>query len=138
MNATPYIGIDYGLEHSNIDKATGTRYGVISFAYRYVFGSDGVYSDKVVSWTYQHEGYTLQTYLDSTEVLVIASPYYTYAQFCSPCVPRAGTLDTPLSEDSGAPKTYCLDRTWFYDEQCPYPYWVVGTGELAYSPQDED
>ena len=30
MAKTDYVGIDYGLGRSNIDKATGIRYGVIS------------------------------------------------------------------------------------------------------------
>ena len=105
---------------------------------QYVFDSDSAYPDEVVSWTYESNGYTLQTCLDSTELVVTRSPYYTYAQFCSPCVPGAGNLDTPLPNNSGAPKTYCLDQAWFVNEQCPYAYWATTTGELVYSPQNDD
>jgi hypothetical protein len=54
--------------------------------------------------------------------MVVKSPFYTYAQFCSPCVPGAGNLDNPMAEGV---KTYCLGHDWFEGGVAPYPVWRV-------------
>lgn len=82
--------------------------------------------------------------LDS-DALVIKSQFYTYAKFCSPCVPGACSLDSPLSLQKIFPRydrssqepvrCYCLDTSWFdSDRPCPYPYWDVVTDRPLYSP----
>lgn len=61
--------------------------------------------------------------VDSYNDLVLTkSPYYTHAQFCSPCAPGAGSLSNPC--ESG-PKTYCLGHEWFESEVAPYPVYRV-------------
>ena len=80
--------------------------------------------EEPVAWRYQKDGFELSDCLDS-DVFVTKSPYYTYAQFCSPCVPGAGNLDNPMDRESGAPRTYCLDKSWFEDAKAPYRYWRV-------------
>lgn len=72
-------------------------------------------------YRYESEGYVLQTTSDNN-LWVFKSPYYTHAQFCSPCVPGAGNLDCPCPE---GPKTYCLGPEWFEDEKPPYPVYPV-------------
>lgn len=170
-------GIDYGLGQSNIDKATGIRYGVISshsVPYEYqedfemdygkahcqhcgneaiasadlpeefedaewnhgmdyacieckrTFWSDEAFSDEPLGWSYEQEGYTLTNCLDS-DIFVIKSPYYTHAQFCSPCVPGAGNLDNAMPDGA---KTYCLGHEWFEDG-APYPVYSVADGTLV-------
>ena len=54
--------------------------------------------------------------------MILKSDYYTHAQFCSPCVPGAGNLDSPC--DSGE-KAYCLGHDWFEDGIAPYPVYRV-------------
>ncbi len=78
--------------------------------------------------------YHLQTTSDG-QLFVFKSPYYTQAQFCSPCVPGAGNLDCPC--ESG-PKTYCLDASWFDDDVAPYPVYRCDTGELVVAPIQEE
>ncbi len=94
-----------------------------------------------IGWSYEHGGYALSSCLDN-DCMVIKSPYYTYAQFCSPCVPGAGNLDHPaapsvaleMSLKAGQilhrrncerlhwPKVYCLGWDWFDEfNPCPYP-----------------
>ena len=58
---------------------------------------------------------------DDGDIFVIKSPYYTFAQFCSPCAPGAGHLEH-YCEDG--PKTYCLGAEWFHGEP-PYPIFNV-------------
>ena len=88
---------------------------------------------------YDEEGYNIEDCLDS-DLIITKSPYYTYAQFCSPCIPGAGNLDHPFpindndklndaslkewaekAEGLGWAKCYCLGRDWFDSESaCPY------------------
>ena len=72
---------------------------------------------------------------DDCDVMVFKSPYYTKAQFCSPCAPGAGYLANPC--DSG-PKTYCFGNDWFdSDRPCPYPVYRIEDDVCIYTP-DED
>ena len=80
-----------------------------------------------IGWFYDDEGYKLSDCLDS-DVMVLKSPYYTYCQFCSPCVPGAGNLNNPIEEGV---KAYCLDKSWFQDGKAPYPIYSVETNQLV-------
>lgn len=124
-----YPGIDYGLGRTNIDQATGFRFGVISCNSIMSEAMDDVdpdygtpqesvecpecghsehadnWGDTVTcsecgeefnadipdyiessGWSYNKDGYAIADCLDN-DAIVIKSPYYTYAQYCSPCVP---------------------------------------------------
>ena len=63
----------------------------------------------------------------SNEAWVIKSPYYTHAQFCSPCAPGAGHLGNPCKD---GPATYCFGHDMF-PGSAPYPVYSVETGELV-------
>lgn len=81
-------------------------------------------------YLYEEDGYSIHT--SETELWVTKSPFYTHAQFCSPCAPGAGNLDTPC--ESG-PKTYCLGEDWFdSDQPCAYPIYRVDNDECVYRP----
>ena len=59
---------------------------------------------------------------DSNDVWVTESPFYTRAQFCSPCAPGAGYLGNPCDD---GPKTYCLGHDWFEGGKAPYTVYRV-------------
>jgi len=176
-----YIGIDYSMGASNVDRQTGIHYGIISvhdlseFAWERFepdygpatcpkCGEDAVdaeeidaeeldgykqgpgctdyackackcsfdYSDafgeEPLTYSYEGDGYVLE--IDSSnDVWILKSPYYTYAAFCSPCAPGAGHLGTPLPAESGAPKVYCLDASWFRGDEAPYTLYPVAQQE---------
>jgi hypothetical protein len=98
------------------------------------------YEENEDTYRYEKDGYIIQT-ASNMELFVIRSPYYTYAQFCSPCVPGAGNLDcvfqhgaapglegedyAEAAEKCGFPKVYCLGPEWFDDEKAPYPLFQV-------------
>lgn len=65
---------------------------------------------------------------DSGDVWVIKSPYYTRAQFCSPCAPGACYLANPCDDGE---KAYCFGHDWFDDGKAPYPVYSVETDELV-------
>lgn len=91
----------------------------------YIFDASDACGDEPLGWSYESEGYQLTDCLDS-DIMVLASPYYTHARFCSPCVPGAGNLD---SYDPAGVKTYCLGHDWFEEGKAPYPVYSVKTGE---------
>lgn len=87
---------------------------------------------------------------ESGDLWVTKSPYYTYAQFCSPCAPGACFLrnapELPVEvenledkrkmiESNGFTKAFCLGHDWFDSDKAPYPVFSVTTNELV-KPND--
>jgi len=179
--------IDYGLGQTNIDQATGIRYGVIPFndlhewAYEdfqpeygtpscpdcgrevsdscygkdyfcdhcfdvndyrdheseeedredhkeYCFRADECYPESPLYFYVDDGRYTATQGQDDCDVFITKSPYFTYAEFCSPCAPGAGYLRN--SNPDGI-KTYCFGPEWFEGEKAPYPVYSVETEELV-------
>jgi hypothetical protein len=136
-------GIDYGLGKANIDLKSGIRYGVISqnsvlqawcdnAEPEYPEPEEGEDEDSYcdcdpVGWSYEGEGYKLIDCLD-TDIMVLESPFYTFAQFCSPCVPGAGNLDHAMPDGV---KCYCLGHDWFEDGKAPYPVYRVSDNYIV-------
>lgn len=83
--------------------------------------AEDCFPEEPIGWESNDPDYTIDRCLDS-DLFVLKSPYYTRAQFCSPCVPGAGNLDHPCET---GPKTYCLGPDWFEDEKAPYPVYRV-------------
>jgi len=75
---------------------------------------------------------------DNTDIWVLKSKYFTYAQFCSPCAPGACYLMSWLAEDARTDgnKAYCFGHDWFEDGKAPYPVFDVETGEEV-KPNDD-
>lgn len=111
---------DFGLE----DQA-GDAFDALETGDAYQSGSD------CARMAYSDNGLDLIT--DSQgEIWVLKSPYFTYAQFCSPCAPGACNLNSPLESPISANKCYCLGLDWFDDETpCQYPIYDIATGELV-------
>lgn len=84
------------------------------------------------------------------DIFVILSPYYTHAQYCSPCAPGACHLRNPTDENG--PRAYCFAPDWFdycrelgiesageYEGRataCPYPVYRVSDNVCIYQPKD--
>ena len=83
-------------------------------------------TDNSGPYVYDSEVLKLQTTNDNGDLWVFKSPFYTHTQFCSPCVPGAGNLDTYCVD---GPKTYCLSHDWFEAGIAPYPVYSVATGK---------
>jgi transposase-like protein len=182
-----YAGIDYGLGRTNIDTATGIRYGVISqhslaswfydeweadygdptcpecgcsvadtsghgddeykqytdhgcadyvcHTCKHTLDSSDVYPEYPIGHELKDRDYHAVDCLDS-DVMILASPYYTYAQFCSPCVPGACNLDSALEPALGmnANRAYCFGHDYF-EEQAPYRVFRVADNSEVF-PED--
>ena len=68
---------------------------------------------------------------DDCDVFVTLSPYFTYAQLCSPCAPGACYLGAPLSRRINNNRCYCFGHDHFADGMAPYPVYDVVTGKLV-------
>lgn len=91
------------------------------------FWSDQCIGEEVIGLKYEKDGYKIMECLNN-DLFILNSPFYTSAQFCSPCVPGAGNLDSPC--ESG-PKSYALGHNWFESGVAPYPVYSVASGELV-------
>lgn len=78
------------------------------------------------TFLYEDDGYKVVT--SETDLFIEQSPFYTFAQFCSPCAPGACYLLTPLSKPVESNRAYCLGHDWFENDQAPYPVYSVKTG----------
>jgi hypothetical protein len=67
---------------------------------------------------------------DDGDIFIISSPYYTYAQFCSPCAPGAIYLMSPTSSGE---KGFCFSHDWFDDMKAPYPVYRVDNDEEVHA-----
>lgn len=93
---------------------------------------EDLYPEQPDSYSYDKHGYTLTQGREDSDIFVTKSPYFTYAQFCSPCAPGACHLKNPLTEPHENNKCYCLGPEWFDKENpCPYPIYSVETGNLV-------
>ena len=111
------------------------------------FDSDDAFAEEAIGGTNLDDGeYQAHQGHDDSDVFILKSPYYTRAQFCSPCAPGAAYLRNPCED---GPKAYCFAPDWFrpwkddqvtgeYDGErtsCPYPVWRVEDDELVFKPQ---
>jgi len=153
---------------TNIDRATGIRYGVIPLNQlaEFVFeefwvdygppccpfcGNDNLgtspndgedylcvqcgklipeeesYRDDPVGWVLD-DGEYIGKLCEDDNIILASSPYYTYAQFCSPCAPGAGHLSKPMVNGV---KTFTFDHEWFNDGKAPYPVYRVSDDTLV-------
>lgn len=85
-----------------------------------------------ISHYYEQDGYSAEAG-ECGDIFVCKSPYFTYAQFCSPCAPGACYLMNWLDGDENCEtnKAYCFGHDWFDDNKAPYPVYSVETGELV-------
>lgn len=90
-------------------------------ACEHCFWSEDAFGDEPIGWIYEQYGYALTQCLDN-DIFVLKSRYYTFAQYCSPCVPGAGNLESPCEN---GPKTYCLGHDWFDGGKAPYTVYSV-------------
>lgn len=107
-----------GEKKSKLDQAVDNAFDAVEQDV-----SDNYQSDNDC-YLYEKDGYKIHT--TESELWVTLSPFYTHAQFCSPCAPGAGNLDSPCAD---GPKTYCLGHDWFEDCKAPYPVYSVADGK---------
>lgn len=100
---------------------------------KHFFGGESAFGDEPLSFVLDDGEYLAES--DSSgDIFITKSPYYTRAQFCSPCAPGACYLENPC--DNGE-RAYCFAADWFDDEEpCPYPVYRVADDTLVYTPRE--
>jgi len=107
------------------------------------FDSEDAYSDEPLGFNFDDGEYQAHQNGDDSDIFITQSPYYTHAQFCSPCAPGACSLECPV--DKNGPKAYCFAPEWFdygrvtgeylgVATTCPYPVYRVSDGVCIYRP----
>ena len=97
------------------------------------FDSSDAYGDEPICH-FLNDGEYKATMGSDGDIFLLKSPFYTHAQFCSPCAPGAGHLDNPCDD---GPKTYCFGHDWFEGDEAPYPVFSVRTGEPVQSERQQ-
>lgn len=93
------------------------------------------YPESPLGYRYARNGIIAESSYDNNDIFIVKSPYFTYAQYCSPCAPGACYLLSPLIDSPMGNKCYCFPPDMFYDgEECPYPVYHVKTGKLVWTP----
>ena len=102
---------------------------------KYAFDPDKAYPDFPLSWHLDDGEYLAEQASDShVDIFVTKSPFYTRAQFCSPCAPGACYL---LDSDDRHEKAYCFGHDWFEGEIAPYHVYRVDDDTLVMPPTRE-
>ena len=109
-----------------------------------------VFSQEALGATLDNGKYKGEWHTDG-DIFVKRSAYYTFARFCSPCCPGAGTLTSPLGiedyqvgdvcrpEDRDGPRFYCFGEEWFdEDRPCPYLIFRVIDDVCIYRPKESE
>lgn len=109
------------------DWFTGKDY--VCFTCKACYWSDSVFGDDPIGHKLKNDEYHAVDCLYS-DVMILRSPYYTYAPFCSPCVPGAGNLDDsdPDTNEETGVKTFCFSHDLFEDRRAPYRVFRVEDG----------
>lgn len=134
---SPYFWDDVEHDYWRGCPECGTEFGEECNDWRYCphcghhdIHDSGWHGDESMGWHIDDDPDYLVTDCLDNDAMVLRSPFYTYAQFCSPCVPGAGNLDSPTDKGIGA-KCYCFGSDWFdKDFPCPYPIYRVDDDSL--------
>lgn len=92
------------------------------------FVADECYGDEPIGHTLDDGDYQ-GTVDSSSDLFLTKSPYYTHAQFCSPCAPGACYLEHPTG--TSGPKAYCLGHDWFEGGRAAYTVYRVADGSVV-------
>jgi uncharacterized CHY-type Zn-finger protein len=65
---------------------------------------------------------------DNGDIIITKSPYYSMAQYASPCFPGGGYI---MNECETGIKTYCFGHDFFEDGKAPYTVYNVETNEIV-------
>ncbi len=97
---------------------------------KYHFDADEAFGDTPRSFKLDDGEYKATQGGDDCDIFILSSPYFTYAQFCSPCAPGACYLRNPLETPLEGNRAYCFGADWFEGNKAPYPVYSVATGKL--------
>lgn len=131
-NYNPKTHIHYGVIHQNsvLQAWADSSEGEYTLEDIELMAADSDIGSECepVAFVYDKEGYLCSQGVDAPEIMVVESPYYTWASPCSPCFPNAGDLDTP---SWGGFKTYCFGHDWYENQVAPFTVYDCKTNQIV-------
>ena len=125
---------DVPIAYEDYERARGECADYACEQCQYLFGSESAHPDEPRGWSIDDGDYQVINCLDS-DAMICKSPYFTFAPFCSPCVPGACSLpedpDRAPTDTTGYPRCYCFGHDWFDSGTAPYLVYSVATGDLV-------
>jgi hypothetical protein len=118
-------------EYSRYDHAWHEYADYVCHRCKQVFGSESAFGDEPKAFRYDADEVEAQQGGDDCDIFILKSPYFTYAQFCSPCAPGACYLRKELEEPVESNRAYCFGHDWFEEGKAPYTVYSVETGEVV-------
>lgn len=82
-----------------------------------------------LSWFFNDDDYGASQSADDHDVFITKSPYYTRADYCSPCAPGACYLRS--AHEDGDDLAYCFGHDWFEDGVAPYTVYRVSDRSIV-------
>lgn len=132
----PYCG-EEAIDAGNLTEEQEEKFEYDETAYEYAclscqkIFSAGDAMGEPISFSYKDNEYSAKCWGESGDIFILKSPYYTFAQFCSPCAPGAVYLMNPLKDKIERNKGYCFGHDWFESGKAPYPVYDVKTDKLV-------
>lgn len=127
------------------------------------FDGEDAFGDEPVASTLDDGEHQAELHSDG-DIFILRSPYYTRAQFCSPCAPGACYLTSFIEPETvqvrfpkskkkrirrkwakraenyrtfvSGPRAYCLGHEFFEGDRAPYPVYRVSDGSLVAPPKE--
>jgi hypothetical protein len=97
---------------------------------RKTFNPDRDFDDQSpIGYKLDNAEYFASQRYDDCDIFIERSPYFTYAQFCSPCAPGACYLRNPIPQRLVDNRCYCFGHDFFADNIAPYSVYSVETGK---------
>jgi len=123
------VGYVSDIDYNDTDYTKYRQHGcddLVCHTCKHTIDSAYCFPDEPIGHELKDEEYHAIDCLDS-DVMILRSPYYTYAPFCSPCVPGAGNLDDAMPDwcEPHGVKTYCFGHDYFEDHKAPYKVFRV-------------
>jgi hypothetical protein len=95
---------------------------------RILFDGDEAYGCESIAFNLDDGEYKATQGGDDCDIFILKSPYYTRAEFCSPCAPGACYL---VNHTADGERAYCFGHDWFEDGVAPYPVFRVDDDSLV-------
>ena len=135
-NDAPCACPECGNEMNHTKKRTAANEYWCRTCHKGYSSSDDIWGDSSGSH-YQQDG--IEAFDDdNNDLWIVKSPYFTHAQFCSPCAPGACYLRNEI-EPTESNRAYCLNGEWFNGGKPPYRVWSVKTGkEIIYKDVENE
>ena len=124
-------------DHAKYEEESGAQFSTyVCENCEKIIDEEWMYPEVPLYYFVDSAGYAAEQ-TDEVDIFIFKSPFFTYAQLCSPCAPGACYLPSPLYVPSMNNRCYCFGHEWFEDGCAPYPVYSVSTERMVKSERDK-